>query len=278
MMVSLVSPLVLFLLTGIAGWSAWVSLFVLLAVAVGLRTWSIQTYPQRQQNYQQKKQQHSSETIRYQQALAAMPERKQQYQVELKNHTRKVKRLKAEHANSAETAIFRSDRLRQVLNNTKSYDGTDSKAPLGRSEAKLNKYLYRYFGSNIYTKLTLTIPNYEYPYSPDFAYIDRSLNLHIDIEVDEPYSYSEKPIHYIGKDELRNRFFLQKGWLVIRFCEQQVEKHPDRCCKMVAQVISEVSGDHSLLKSFFGIDDLEPLPQWTYDEAEQMCKDRVRDR
>ena len=266
-----------FLLLGVAGWIAWISFLIMAAVSGGAGIWSVQSYPQRQEDYQKQKRKHSSETIRYQQALAVMPERKQKYEVELRDYTKKIERLKAKHANSEEVAIFRCDRLRQALTATQPYDGTNSNAQRGYSEAILEKYLRRYFGSNIYTGLTLAIPNSEHLYSPDFAYIDRSLNLHIDIEIDEPYIYkSGKPIHCIDEDESRNRFFLGKRWLVIRFCEQQVVEYPERCCKRVACEINDLIADSSFLQQFTGIVDLEPIPQWTYEEAMQMSRGGFR--
>ena len=62
----------------------------------------------------------------------------------------------------------------------------------------------QYFPGKIHTKLTLKIPNFDHPYTPDFAYIDERLNLYIDIEIDEPYVYrTGKPTHYLTSLSLR---------------------------------------------------------------------------
>ena len=45
-------------------------------------------------------------------------------------------------------------------------------------------------------------------YYPDFTFICDETRLHIDIEIDEPYSLPDKkPIHYVGIDEWQNESF-----------------------------------------------------------------------
>ena len=48
----------------------------------------------------------------------------------------------------------------------------------------------------------------------------------------------------MGKDNQRNQFFLEKNWVVIRFSELQVVKYPDSCCKAIARIISQITGDY----------------------------------
>lgn len=151
----------------------------------------------------------------------------------------------------------------------------------GASEASFEAQLQRYFQGYICTDLALKNPNYKYPYAPDFIYADSKLNLHIDIEIDEPYIYhTGEPIHFKGywKDEKRNQFFLDRGWVVIRFSEEQVLRHPKSCCKTIATVISAVLQNEVPLTPFQDVPDLNLVPQWTEMEAEQMAKSRLRDR
>ena len=176
-------------------------------------------------------------------------------------------------------AYFRDNEVLKVLSRTKPHDGNSSKAYQGGSEAQFSNYLLKYFGKNIYTKLTVNIPNFHHPYSPDFCYIDSKINLYIDIEIDEPYSYKDdnlKPIHYIGADEKRDRFFLQRGWIVIRFSEEQIVKYPESCCKTVAKTIDDLLSDDALLKQFADIPSLAKRRQWTYSEAEKMAQSDYR--
>ena len=98
--------------------------------------------------------------------------------------------------------------------------------------------------------------------------------------MDEPYSLSNnEPIHYdtLERDNRRNQFFVSRGWLVIRFSEQQVICYPDSCCKVVAQEIAEVTGDISVIKAFVNIPDLPQQKQWTEAEAIQMAARKERD-
>ena len=65
-------------------------------------------------------------------------------------------------------------------------------------------------------------------YKPDYILVSDNKDVIIDIEVDEPYSFKEsKPIHFIGKDDERDSFFIKEGWDIIRFSESQVVNHPN---------------------------------------------------
>jgi very-short-patch-repair endonuclease len=215
------------------------------------------------------------------------PDRLQKYEQDLQNYPHKLEDydlLKAEHDEEVKRLLspeniteFRQRQLLDILKQTKPHDGTNSKAKRGMSEAKFAKYLRRYFEDNIHERLTLSIPNSTHPYSPDFAYIDRGLNLYIDIEIDEPYSHSQ-PIHYVGSDDLRNQFFISRGWIVIRFSEEQIVRYPRQCCRAIAEVIDDILGDGLELTRF---ETTPPLPQvkhWSRGEAIIMIKNQARDR
>jgi very-short-patch-repair endonuclease len=120
-------------------------------------------------------------------------------------------------------------------------------------------------------------------YTPDFAYTDLLHKLYIDIEIDEPYTprqpNSEKPLiptHYVGNDDRRDRFFQNAGWAVIRFSERQVLLHPDRCCKLVAELVAELTGNQNILSDFEQIPHLESEPQWTEAESRLMAIKQAR--
>jgi hypothetical protein len=103
------------------------------------------------------------------------PDRLQQYEQDLKDYPHKLEtydRLKTEHNEEVQRILspeniteFRQRQLLDVLKQTKSHNGTNSKAKRGMSEAKFAKYLRRYFEENIHERLTLSIPNSTYPYS-----------------------------------------------------------------------------------------------------------------
>jgi len=238
------------------------------------------SFPERCQKHSQDKQRFILKQQEYSKAKTALLERKRQYQNALDAYRQKREQLKAKCHAPEKIAEFRQEKYVQALRLTGSHDGTDSTSKVGSSEALLGKALNLYFPNRIQTGLTLTIPGRSgWSYDPDFAYLDKTTGLRIDIEVDEPYTHQTgEPIHYRGKDERRNSFFLGRGWLVIRFSEKQVVLSPNRCCKTIAQVIAELTGDSSVLNPFTTISDLEPMPQWTYEEALDMAQCRHRDQ
>lgn len=232
------------------------------------------SYPQRLQGwkdyvskYPQLQKKHEAETTTLEQG----------YLQEKSVHDQECERIKAETYSPKNLQVFRSKLLAEVLEQTISFDGDRSNAQKGYHEPKLRDCLRKYFPGKIHTGLFLEIPNFDYPYSPDIAYIDDTNHLHIDIEVDEPYSYrSREPHHCIGSDNRRNEFFLDRHWTVIRFSEEQVVCHTDSCCKVVAQTIAKITGDEKHLSKFASVKDLPKMPGWTYDEALKMAEANTR--
>ncbi len=239
-------------------------LFLVAAGAIAAQVWrQITTYPQR-------KREHDRHVAVYPKKLEAYNLKKRQYEEEVKVSQ-----------SPERVAEFQYKLLLDVLRRTSPHDGNRSAAKQGWSEAKFGNHLKRYFPGKIHTGLTLCIPDFDHPYTPDFAYTDSSLNLHIDIEVDEPYVYgSGNPTHFAEawKDNKRNNFFIDKGWIVIRFSEEQVVRWPGSCCKTVAQAIAQVTGDSSMLNQFANIPDLQPIRQWTEGEAREMAVSGYRDQ
>ena len=166
----------------------------------------------------------------------------------------------------------------ELLSQTHPPDGNNSQARRGVSEPDFEEVLHHYFPDQIQAQNTLDIPDFKYPYSPDFTYVDRSHNLHIDIEVDEPYRLRDyAPTHYLHsyKETRRNNFFLDKGWLVIRFSEEQVIRWPDSCCKAIAEVIAEILGNE-IPAQFQSIQALPEQTRWTKQEAIAFANQSIR--
>lgn len=251
----MLSVIFLFINLGLGAISAFLSISTIAFLA-----WSMQkTFPER-------KRKHDDYVRRYPKELQIYRQSKQRHQEEVK------KVLSPENV-----ANYRRQQLLLTLKQTEPNDGKNSKAQEGFSEAKFYNYLKQYFKSNVQRGLTLKIPNFDFPYSPDFAYIDQSTNLYIDIEIDEPYAYqSNKLTHFVGKDDRRNKFFIDKGWLVIRFCEEQVVRYPHSCCKAIAQLISDVLGNSLEISQFIDVPDLHPVKQWTESEAANMADKNYR--
>jgi hypothetical protein len=110
-------------------------------------------------------------------------------------------------------------------------------------------------------------------YAPDIVYYDYSIGILIDIEIDEPYLGSDgTPIHYIGSDDKRNEFFRRNGWIVIRFAEEQIVKHPENCYAFIRDLIEKIETakmdlDYNLIK---------PVPHWSKEMAHKMAFARIR--
>lgn len=219
----------------------------------------------------------------------SFPKRKREHDDYVRRYPRLVQQYQsAKDSHSAEVAVihrpenvarYQQEQLLLTLRQTEPHDGENSTAPEGFSEDKFYSYLNHHFSGKIRRRLTSKIPNFKYPYSPDFTYIDRSLSLYIDIEIDEPYYHKTgEPTHFEGasKDINRNNHFLAKNWLVIRFAEKQVVCSPKSCCKAIAQLIAEVIGDDLELRQFIGIEDLPTMKQWTESEAAQMAEANYR--
>ncbi|QIR37270.1 hypothetical protein HCG51_11470 [Tolypothrix sp. PCC 7910] len=152
-----------------------------------------------------------------------------------------------------------------------------SNATIGVSEKAFYRVLQRVFGT-ITQGVAFENPQFSYPYSADFVLIHPS-SLSIDIEIDEPYVGDTKAPHHCinqGKDDIRNKFFTNSNWVVIRFSEKQVVKYPHSCCKAIAKVIAQVTGDRSYLNSLQPIPDLPPEPMWTIKQAKKWAKEDYR--
>jgi hypothetical protein len=187
-------------------------------------------------------------------------------------------------------------RLQQGLSQTVLPSTVSYRPPRGHAERQFERDLWRYFPGRIHSGLVMQpkrpafeqtsertsaqAPKPAVPYAPDFVYIDATLNLHIDIELDEPYTYdTRQPLHYCDcpKDRLRNQRFLDWGWVVIRFSERQAVKSPDGCCKAIASLIATLTQDSSIMVPFRQVSTLKPERCWTKAEAEQMAVSQFRD-
>lgn len=151
----------------------------------------------------------------------------------------------------------------------------------GVSEKQFFVYLCRYF-SGFYDFCMggeFPIPGTSFCYTADFILVHQPTGLAIDIEIDEPYDgKTGKPHHCVdrNKDSQRNWFFLEKNWIVIRFSELQVVKYPDACCKAIARVVSQTTGDYRGLIQLQNVEELLPQKQWKVKEAVYMAKTKFR--
>lgn len=106
----------------------------------------------------------------------------------------------------------------------------------GIAEEYFENYLNKWFKNRVYKNYEFSDIEYTRGYCPDFI-IQEDSNLHIDIEIDEPYDFiGKKQIHYtvdnIHINTNRDSPFTNTcGWIVIRFAEEQVVRYPNECCR-----------------------------------------------
>ena len=119
----------------------------------------------------------------------------------------------------------------------------------------------------------LTIPHFNKPYEPDIVLFDKKLNLYIDIEIDEPYDgYYRYPTHELEKDDTRDLFFNESGWVVIRFTERQVHEQESECIAFIKDVLEMLNKDR-----FEPSSNVVQEEQWNYQKALGWQKENYRE-
>lgn len=90
----------------------------------------------------------------------------------------------------------------------------------------------------------MKVPGRITPYEPDFVLYDEALNLYIDVEIDEPYDgFSRLATHTIeGRDAVRDIFFKESGWVVVRFTERQVHLSCSQCINYLRSIVDSMRG------------------------------------
>lgn len=125
--------------------------------------------------------------------------------------------------------------------------------------------------------VSLPIKKRNYGYKPDIAVLWKSKGIAIDVEIDEPYDIkSREPIHCTDdeKDYIRNAYFLENGWFVIRIAEEQVIKNVDGIYGYVSKIISTLTKD----ERFANDCSIDSVMRWTKEEAQKMAADGYREK
>jgi hypothetical protein len=129
-------------------------------------------------------------------------------------------------------------------------------------------------GIELTNDVHMIIPNFNKPYEPDIVLFDKKLNLYIDIEIDEPYDgYYRYPTHFINpeneikQDNIRDLFFTESGWIVIRFTEKQAHLQPYECIEYIRNVINSIYN-----RKFVNDTKCNRENQWDYNQCIQWQK------
>jgi cell pole-organizing protein PopZ len=121
----------------------------------------------------------------------------------------------------------------------------------------------------------LDVPCRAIPYEPAMALVDEVNNILIDVEIDAPYhGWYRFPMHYTeGKDAVRDRYFNDCGWTVVRFTERQVHEQADACVELLRRIVATLKGETEDLDGI-----VQPEQRWTQKEAVEMEKELFREK
>ena len=157
---------------------------------------------------------------------------------------------------------------------------------LGRSNQKgykendfFNEIKLQIHDIELTNNVHMVIPNYSKPYEPDIVLFDKKLNLYIDVEIDEPYDgFYRYPTHNFRaeddfkQDNIRDLFFTESGWVVIRFTEKQVHKQPNECIDYIKNVINSIYNNE-----FNKTPKCELINQWNENQCTQWQLNNYRE-
>jgi len=152
----------------------------------------------------------------------------------------------------------------------------------GYKEASFQRTISNYFSKHfkVTGNIRLNTGEKTRPYEPDIALIDEksNLNVRIDIEIDEPYAgIKRNPTHCIGDDTGRDIFFRDRGWIVIRFSEEQVHKKELSCIKYIFKVVQSIYTNISEPHNLELIEELSIQKQWDVLQAQKWEKINYRE-
>lgn len=117
------------------------------------------------------------------------------------------------------------------------------------------------------------------PFDLDLALMHRKDGgIRINIEVDEPYSFfSREARHCIGEDIHRDDYFIERGWLVVRFSEIQVHRNIEGCLKYIAELVSQIDTYFEVSSSFLNYSRIKDEPLWDIVQAQKWEKASYRE-
>jgi very-short-patch-repair endonuclease len=152
----------------------------------------------------------------------------------------------------------------------------------GFKEESFQKSIEQYFGKDftVLGNARLNTGKETRPFEPDIAIIDKSnSNLRIDIEIDEPYAgLTRQPTHCKGEDVNRDIYFVDRGWIVIRFSEYQVHLQENNCLRYIAETIKSAIPNYDISKDFINQDSLQAEKLWDIVQAQKWEKVKYREQ
>lgn len=152
----------------------------------------------------------------------------------------------------------------------------------GYTEDAFFEYMQNPFAKDfqLYNDRHIPSKNGNFVYEPDIVLINEKdgKNIFIDIEIDEPYEgFGRTPTHERGSDAIRNKFFTDRGWIVIRFSERQIHQDPKECCYHIAKVIAAIDTDYEIPFHITLYGGLEAESSWNSLQSKKWAKEKYRE-
>lgn len=151
----------------------------------------------------------------------------------------------------------------------------------GVSEEGFEEAISFYFSKylEIRSDIKLNTSNKTRPYIPDIALIDHSeRNIRIDIEIDEPYSgISRIPTHCKGDDLFRDQYFVDRGWIVVRFTEHQIITQQQNCLHLIAALLNSIDNFFVIPESLIRLKLPQPEGFWDTLQAKKWMLENYRE-
>ncbi len=124
-------------------------------------------------------------------------------------------------------------------------------------------------------EVSMPVPCRAIPYEPAMALVDEENGICVDVEIDAPYhGWYRFPMHYTeGKDGVRDGYFNDCGWTVVRFTERQVREQPNACVELLRRIVAVLKGGNGKLDGI-----VKPQKRWTQREAVTMERNLLREK
>lgn len=153
----------------------------------------------------------------------------------------------------------------------------------GFKEESFQKSIEKYFGGDfiISGEVHLNTGKDTRPFEPDIAIIDKKKekNIRIDVEIDEPYAaITRQPTHCKGEDVFRDTYFIDRGWIVVRFSEYQVHSQEIECLKYIAFVIRSIDSNYVFSNDLNSQINLKSENLWDIVQAQKWEKGKYREQ
>lgn len=152
----------------------------------------------------------------------------------------------------------------------------------GFKEESFQKSIEKHFGKDftVLGNARLNTGKETRPFEPDIAIVDKSnSNLRIDIEIDEPYAgLTRQPTHCKGDDFNRDIYFVDRGWIVIRFSEYQVHDQENECLRYIAETIKSAITKYEIPSQLVNQPSLQVEKLWDIVQAQKWEKAKYREQ